>query len=456
MRNVPRILIGASGSGCGKTTFTCGLLQALKNMGKHPAAFKCGPDYIDPMFHSEVLEVPSRNLDLFFAESNTVRFLLSKHTAEADIAVMEGVMGYYDGLAGISPQASSYDLALKTRTPAVLLLDGRGKSLSLLAEIKGFLELEEESMIRGVILNRVSEMIYPQLKEMVEERLPVKVYGYLPKMDDCGLESRHLGLVTAAEIKDLRQIICRLAEQLEKSVDLAGLMALACSAAPLCCQEPVLPQRRGPKVRIGLARDKAFCFYYQDNLDLLSELGAELVPFSPLEDDHMPEGLDGLMIGGGYPELYLRQLSENVSMREHIKKAITAGLPCQAECGGFMYLHETVKAQDGSAFPLVGLIAGESYPLGKLSRFGYITLTAGQDTMLCKKGESIKGHEFHYWDSTCAGDAFHARKPLRKKAWDCIVAGDNLFAGYPHIYYYSNPAAAERFLAACRAYKELK
>lgn len=453
-KTLPRLLIGAAGSGSGKTTFTCGLLQALSDMGKSPMSFKCGPDYIDPMFHTEVLGIPSRNLDLFFSNANTVRYLMGKNTEQVDIAVIEGVMGYYDGLAGISSQASSYDLAAQTKTPAVLLLDARGKSLSMLAEIKGFLELETDSRIQGVVLNRVSGMIYPELKALIEERLPVKVYGYLPKMEDCSLESRHLGLVTAKEIKDLQDIIRKLAVQIGVTVDLDGLVALAESAEELCYTPPELPVGADAVVRIGVAMDNAFCFYYQDNLDLLKELGAEIVPFSPLEDTALPGRLHGLIFGGGYPELYLPQLSENAAMRNEIKNAVENGMPCLAECGGFMYLHEELRGRNDRSYSMVGLIPGESYPTEKLGRFGYIDLTAEKDTLLCKKGETLKGHEFHYWDSTNPGTAFHAQKPLRKRNWKCIISSDNLFAGYPHTYFYSNVKAAENFMAACRQFRK--
>ena len=452
-QNIPRILIGAGGSGCGKTTFTCGLLRALHQAGRRPVSFKCGPDYIDPMFHTEVLGIPSRNLDLFFTEENTVNYLLAKHSKMGDMVVMEGVMGYYDGLAGISSEASSFHLARATKTPALLLVDGRGKSLSLLAEIKGFLEFTEDSRISGVILNRISPMMYPELKAMIEDRLGVRVYGYIPKMDDCSLESRHLGLVTAKEIKDLQAIINRLAEQIKESVDLEAIIRLAEGAVPVACRKPELPAPCEKRISIGVARDNAFCFYYEDNLELLRELGADLVFFSPISDRALPEGISGLMLGGGYPELYLSQLAANETMRTCMKKAIEGGMPCMAECGGFMYLHDRLGGRDGSFYPMVGAIDGQSYPTKKLGRFGYITLTANHDNLLCRAGQQLKGHEFHYWDSTAAGDAFYAEKPLRSRSWECIHGRETLFAGYPHVYFYSNPQAAKNFLNACMGYE---
>lgn len=540
---VPRIMIAAAGSGSGKTTITCGLLQAFLNRGLKMASFKCGPDYIDPMFHSEVLGIPSRNLDLFFTDEPTTRFLMARAASKAFaegaepreeetrkanlraadlrmaeprnavrreagqsdhcLAVIEGVMGYYDGLAAISTEASSYDLARATETPAVLLVDCKGKSVSILAEIKGFLEYKADSQIKGVLLNRLSAMLYPDLKRMIEEELGITAYGYIPIMKECGLESRHLGLVTAKEVGNLKEIVGRLAAQMAETVDLDGLIQLSkqapeltvdterigelkaepgtdtgsfvtASAAisrmdPFCSvgSEPASMDRPGSasicsggsRPRIGIASDKAFCFYYQDNLELLEELGAELVPFSPLFDGSIPEDLSGLIFGGGYPELYLERLAENWPLLEEIRFAIEAGMPCFAECGGFMYLHEWIADKSGNRFPMVGAVEGESFPTGKLGRFGYITLTAKRDTLLCRAGETVRGHEFHYWDSTNTGDSCQAKKPLRSRTWDCVLTdgkktAGNLFAGYPHIHFWSNPQTAARFVQACCEWRE--
>lgn len=472
----PRLMIAAAGSGSGKTTVTCGLLQSLFLRGVETISFKCGPDYIDPMFHTEVLGIPSRNLDLFFTDEQTTERLLGRAFSGTneegkapDMAVIEGVMGYYDGLAAISTEASSYHLARATKTPAVLLVDCKGKSVSILAEIKGFLEYREDSGIGGVILNRLSAMLYPDLKRMIEEELGITVYGYIPVMETCGLESRHLGLVTAKEVANLKEIVTYLALQMEKTVDVAGLISLAESAPELDLTESVPePKQMESKYqaaasgkgrpRIGVAEDRAFCFYYRDNLDLLGDLGAELVPFSPLSDAALPGDLSGLILGGGYPELYLERLSENWPLMEEIRFAIEDGIPCLAECGGFMYLHEWISDKAGCRYPMVGAIEGESHPTGRLGRFGYITLTARKDTILCGEGETIRGHEFHYWDSANTGDCCTAQKPLRDRSWDCVMrdgkkSQGNLFAGYPHIHFYSNPRSAERFLEACRSFK---
>lgn len=466
---IPRIMIAAAGSGSGKTTVVCGLLQAFLNRGTKLASFKCGPDYIDPMFHTEALGVKSRNLDLFFCHEEMVNYLLCKNAEGTGLAVMEGVMGYYDGLAGKSTDASSYDLAVKTGTPVILIVDCKGMSVSIAALIKGFLEFRQNHQITGVILNRLAPMLYGDIKEIIERELGIEVLGYLPVMKDCSLESRHLGLVTAKEIGNLKEILSRLAEQMEQTINLDRILTLAgeslpvsWSASPDSWDAPhvswgssfsseVMKKVGAEKdkenpVRIAVAQDKAFCFYYQDNLELLQELGAEIVPFSPLEDQRLPQGISGLILGGGYPELYLEQLSSNQSMLADLKAAIECGLPCMAECGGFMYLHETVRGTDGNSYPLVGVVSGESYPTEKLARFGYITLTAAEDNLLCNKGEQLRGHEFHYWDSTNTGAGMHAEKPLRRTAWDCVITEGNLWAGYPHIHFYSNPEAAVRFI----------
>lgn len=334
--NRPRIMIAATGSGSGKTSITCGLLQALINKGIKPSSFKCGPDYIDPMFHTEVLGVQSRNLDLFFMEENIANYLLCKNSKDTDFAVIEGVMGYYDGLAGNSIKCSSYDLARATKTPVILIADCKGMSLSVAALVKGFLEFKKNSNIQSVILNRIPPMLYPDIKEIIQEEVGVQVLGYLPTLRDCALQSRHLGLITAGEIENFKEIITELAKQIASTVDLDGILKIGRNAPPvgyeftgelatlssmlnrnnqhLCKDSVVDCPRETSNVKIAVAMDQAFCFYYRDNLDLLEELGAEILPFSPLVDEALPEGTQGLILGGGYPELYLNQLSNSSSL----------------------------------------------------------------------------------------------------------------------------------------------
>ena len=464
---IPRIMLAAPNSGSGKTLITCGLLQALKNRGLRPASFKCGPDYIDPLFHTRVLGVPSRNPDTYFTGCELTRALFGTHAQQADLAVMEGVMGYYDGVAGVTLTASSWELADVTDTPVILVVNMRGMSLSVAALIRGFMQMQPESHICGVILNQTSEFMCRQLEPVIEERCGIPVLGFVPKVTECVIESRHLGLVTPAELTDLQERIEKLAEILADTLDLDAIIRLAGEAADISWTPlaQFLPQEyQGQKknaegkavqteaLRIGVARDEAFCFYYEDNLDLLRMLGAETVFFSPLHDQELPENLQGLLIGGGYPELYAKQLSENESMRRDIREKIEAGMPYLAECGGFMYLHEAMEDMQKCSWPMAGVLKGNAYYTGKLGRFGYVELTAKEDQMLCKNGEQIKAHEFHYFDSTENGAAFHAAKPKRSRGWDCIHAGAAFAAGFPHLYYYSNPKFAANFVEACRRY----
>ncbi|WP_294784296.1 cobyrinate a,c-diamide synthase [uncultured Eubacterium sp.] len=462
---IPRIMLAAPNSGSGKTLITCGLLQALKNKGRNLASFKCGPDYIDPLFHTRVLGVPSRNLDTYFSGRELTRTLFGTHAQQADLAVMEGVMGFYDGVAGVTLTASSWELADVTDTSVILVVNMRGMSLSVAALIQGFMQMQPESHIGGVILNQTSEFMCRQLEPVIKERCGIPVLGFVPKVTECVIESRHLGLVTPAELTDLQERIEKLAEILTDTLDLEAIIHLAEDApdftwTPL---EQFLPreyQEQSAQVkalsaetlRIGVAKDEAFCFYYEDNLDLLRMLGAETVFFSPLHDQKLPENLQGLLIGGGYPELYAKQLSENESMRRDIREKITAGMPYLAECGGFMYLHESMEDMQTCRWPMAGVLKGNAYYTGKLGRFGYVELTAKEDQMLCKNGERIKAHEFHYFDSTENGAAFYAIKPKRSRGWECIQAGNVYAAGFPHLYYYSNPRFAANFVEACRRY----
>lgn len=450
-RKVPRILLGAAASGSGKTLITCGLLQALKNRKLQVTSFKCGPDYIDPMFHSRVIGTKSRNLDSFFADEDTVRYLLEKNARDCEISVIEGVMGYYDGLAGISAKASAYDVAKITKTPAVLIVNAKGMSLSAAAFIKGFVEYQEDSQIRGVILNQVSSMMYPRLKQIIEEELSIKVYGYVPVVKDCVLESRHLGLVMPEEIVDLQQKLMELAEILEKSVDIDGLLELAEHAEELPVQESPVAYHTGRKIRIALAKDETFCFFYQDNLELLEEMGAELVPFSPIHDKKLPEHIDGMLFHGGYPELYAKKLSENKEMLAAVCAAVQTGIPYMAECGGFMYLHQEMEDMEGHSWPMAGVIHGKSWRTPRLTRFGYITLEDG--TCFGEHVGAIRAHEFHYFDSDCCGEAYTAKKPLSSRSWKCIHSDGQGMSGFPHMYYYSNLRVPEQFLRACEERK---
>ena len=441
---IARVLFAGTNSGCGKTTITCAVLQALVNRGLRVGAFKCGPDYIDPMFHSRIIGAKAANLDSYFFDDNTLRFLLAQNGADRDISIVEGVMGFYDGMGLTETLGSTYSVARITQTPVVLVVGAKGASLSVLATIQGFLDFCPDNQLQGVVLNQCTASTYEALAEEIRRRFAGRVcpLGYLPRLPDCTLESRHLGLVTAAEVEDLQEKLRILAVQAEKTLDLDGLLELS-KAAPNISYAPVELPRFAP-VRIAVAKDRAFCFYYEDSLEVLTRMGAELVPFSPLVDSQLPENIQGLYLGGGYPELYAGQLSGNASMRLSIKNALTNGLPCIAECGGFMYLTEAI-----AGLPMVGYLPGKSFDNGKLTRFGYVRLRAEKNGLLCKAGAEIRGHEFHHWDCTEPGNGFTAAKEHTGRHWACVVSTPTLYAGYPHFHFYANPSFAVNFYRAC-------
>ena len=478
----PGFLLSAVSSNSGKTAAACGLMSAFKQEGERVCACKCGPDYIDPMFHREVLGVDSKNLDLFFSEEDILKEGYLKHTKDADITITEGVMGFYDGMSLDSVKGSSYDVAQTLGLPVILVINARGAAMTLVAMVKGIVEFRPDSNIRGILLNRVSAMLYPRLKEMLENELArighdeIKIVGYMPENEVFHLESRHLGLVTPQEMENLQEKVRQAGEILAKTVDLELLEQIAGEAAVWKAEVSEESEKIGSlkslnyPVRIAVARDEAFCFYYKDNLELLESLGCELIEFSPLRDEKLPDNISGLILGGGYPELYGKQLSENQSMLTSIRKALMQEkIPCLAECGGFMYLHEEMEDADGNVWKLVGRIHGKTFPTGKLVRFGYVNLQRSPDENPISEfkeqkslanswilpGENIRAHEFHYWDSTDSGNDCLAVKPDGKRRLECMHLEENLVAGYPHLYYPSCKEFAERFVEKCRSgYRE--
>ncbi|MBQ3426365.1 MAG: cobyrinate a,c-diamide synthase [Clostridia bacterium] len=443
-KKVPRIVIAGTGSGCGKTTVSCAVLQALVNRRLNVGAFKCGPDYIDPMFHSRIIGTECSNLDPFFFDDITLKNLLIKNSRGCDVSVIEGVMGFYDGMSMHSEKASTYEVSKITKSPVLLVVDAKGAAFSALAVIHGFMSFLPDNSICGVILNRCTSGTYKMLAAEIEKQFGNKIMpiGFLPKLPDCTIESRHLGLVTADEIKDLKRKLEILAKQAEETIEIDKILKIAENAEAVEAEETELPKYQ-EKVRIAVAKDNAFCFYYKDSLNLLKELGAEIVEFSPVSDAELPENIHGIYFGGGYPELYKEKLSANKKMLASVKKALQNNLPCVAECGGFMYLKEYI-----GEYPMVGYLKGKCFDNKKLTRFGYITLTAKTDNMLCRRGEKIRAHEFHYWDTESPGEAFSAEKTSGKR-WDCIFASETLYAGYPHLHFLANRDFAINFYEAC-------
>ena len=504
---VPRIMISAPKSGSGKTLVSVSMMKAFSMLGKKVSAFKCGPDYIDPMFHKKILKVPSKNLDLFFTDENATKdIFLSGNSAE--ISVIEGVMGLYDGLGGTEEAASTYALARALKSPVILVIDARGMARSVLAEIAGFLTMDTEKLIRGVILNNISPSLFRILKPLIEKNLPVKALGFFPHQDEIKIESRYLGLKLPGEIKSIEENVEKAAEKLRKSADLEEILRIAESALELEFSEnldemkgegktEILPnfvdlaslpiqtaltnrqnlidgteksdekngtnrsdlsnsvnlQNFQKKARIAVAKDEAFCFYYDDNLRLLEKFGAELVFFSPLRDARLPENVSGLILGGGYPEMFAEQLEKNEQMRNSVKNAVKNGLPSLAECGGFIYLHKNLVDRNKKSFKMTGVIDADTFWAGKLVRFGYVSIRE-KNPLFLKKNPEIKGHEFHYFDSEKNGSDCEETKPVGGKKFEAGFTGENHWWGFAHLYYASNPEFAENFVEACRKWQE--
>lgn len=474
--HLPRIVIAAPKSGSGKTLVSIALMKALSNSGKKVAAFKCGPDYIDPLFHKKILDVPSKNLDLFFTDEATTRRLFCDGN-ESDISIIEGVMGLFDGVAGYTDEASTYQLASVLESPVILVVNAKGAGRSVVAEIKGFVALDEKKLIKGVILNNLPESLYDALKPLVESECGVSVLGFLPTMSELHVESRYLGLTLPDEVADIKNAVEKAAEAICKTVSVDKIVDVAESAPDIstcvldvaCVQDvagspeglSVSPGASGdvPRVRIAVARDEAFCFYYDDNLKLLERCGAELVPFSPVADCELPPDIDGLLLGGGYPELHAEKLEKNISMRRAVKAAIERGMPSVAECGGFMYLHERIQTEDGVFHSMVGAINGECTYKGRAVRFGYCTVMENTGAFFGAEAApgtacAVKAHEFHYFDSTNNGESCTAEKPVTGRSWQCCHTGENHWWGFPHLYYPSNPRFVELFVEKCRAYRK--
>ena len=437
-------MIAAMHSGAGKTVMSCAILAALKQRGLSLCAFKCGPDYIDPMFHSRVLGVPCRNLDLFLQGEEGVRRTLGR--GEGELAVLEGAMGYYDGVAG-TEQASAYEVARLTGCPVLLTLRPKGSALSLAAQVRGMQSFRPESNLAGLLLADCATAMADFLQPILERETGLPVLGSLPPMPEASFDSRHLGLLTAGEITDFQTRMCRLGRQAEQTIDLDRLLE-TCKKVYIT---KIQNEKPAPACRIAVARDEAFCFLYQDNLDALREAGAELAFFSPLRDAALPTGTAGLYLPGGYPELHAKVLSENTAMRESIAAAVTAGMPTVAECGGFLYLQRSLEDAKGGEYPMCGVLPGRGYRTERLQRFGYQLLRAEEDSLLFRAGETIPAHEFHYWDCSENGNALRSEKP-DGRSWPCAYARKGLYAAFPHLHFGGAAPLAARFVRACEDY----
>ena len=461
--NISRIMIAAPASAGGKTSVTIALLGIFKEAGYNPVSVKSGPDYIDPLFHREISGVEAYNLDTYFTNEEVTRQLFMEDAKGHGIVFMEGVMGLYDGVGGVLEEGSSYALAKATDTPIILVINAKGAGRSLAPLIAGMKSFDDANLIRGVILNRISETFYKTVKPVIEAETGIEVLGFLPEKKEAVLSSRHLGLVTPNEVEHLKEITRCLSEELKKNTNIGRITEIA-DSAPEMVEDAQEPDNQAETeslplpdavCTIAVSRDEAFQFFYEENLRLLRNLGAKIVFFSPLHDEAVPKEADALILTGGYPELYLEKLCENRKMMENIQSLSQNGIPIIAECGGFLYLHRIIKDRKGKEYQGVGIIDASCAYTGKSVRFGYVEIHEKKEDFL-KEKNSIKGHEFHYYDSENNGSDCVAKKPFDGRSHDCIIKEGNSWMGFPHLYYPSNPEFAKSIILKALEYHERK
>ncbi len=449
---IPRLAFAGISAGCGKTTISSGVMAALRRRGLTVQGFKVGPDYIDPGYHTLATGIPSRNLDSWMLSHDAVGELFHRSAVRADISVIEGVMGVFDGHSGSDDTGSTAEVAKMLRCPVVLVLDVSKMSRSAAALVLGCQEFDPQLDVRGVILNRTgSEKHRLLVTAAIEQKTRVPVLGHLPRTPGLELPERHLGLVPAAEQETLRSFLDRLAGEIETRIDLAGLLRIAGEAPPIKPTLPRLfPQTPVPaKVRIAVAKDEAFNFYYQDNLDLLEEHGAELLYFSPLHDTALPSGMQGIYLGGGFPEVYAMQLSRNASMLGSIRAAGQGGTAIYAECGGLLYPAQGIIDQSGRKHVMVGLIPGCPTLSQMRLKLRYVKIRGIRGNPLAEQDIVLRGHEFHYSDLDAPTPGATVWEILEPEAALEGFHFHNVQASYVHLHFASHPSVAPTFVDWC-------
>lgn len=448
----PRFVIAGTNSGCGKTTITSALISAIKKRGLKVQPFKIGPDYIDTMFHSFIAECDGRNIDSFLFNDETLKYVFSKNCKKSDIAICEGVMGMYDGI-GRTSTASTADVSKIIKAPIIMVVNAKGMSVSIVPIIKGFLDFDKNINVKGIILNNVkSKMQYNFLRSIIKDNINIEVLGYFQENENVKLGNRHLGLVTAGEIERLEEKMDILSEMAEETINIDRIIEIANDTQELKVKN-ILPEELKYKfngMKIGIAYDFAFNFYYRDNIDLLNYLGIETVFFSPIKDEKIPDDVNMLYIGGGYPELFAVELTNNFSMRNSIKEFAENGGYIYAECGGLMYMSEKIKTFDGNEYSMTSVLEGSCKMSDKLQHFGYITVKNKETN------KYINAHEFHYSVEEIKNDTvFEVLKTRGSKTttWESGYKYKNVIASYPHIHFYSNIEFVLNFLE--KAYKEV-
>ncbi|MEK5442448.1 cobyrinate a,c-diamide synthase [Fredinandcohnia sp. FSL W7-1320] len=454
-----RIVIAGTGSGVGKTTLTIGIMSAFMKRGLSVQGFKCGPDYIDPSYHTAVTKRVSRNLDSWMLTHERVLDIFTHGNRDADISIIEGVMGFFDGKSPETNEGSTAEISIITKSPVLLVVNCESMARSAAAIVKGFQMFAEGPNIVGVIANRVgSEGHFQLVKKAIEQECHIPVIGYLKRDVEIEIPERHLGLIPSIERGELTPLFDKVGDLVLETIDLDKLLELAV-AEPLNekNKSSMFEKKQDTMTRIAVAKDAAFNFYYPENLELLEVNGAELVYFSPLANEELPMNVDGLYIGGGFPEEFALTLEANVKTKESIQKAIIEGLPTLAECGGFMYLTESIETTEQKTYQMIGIIPGKVQMHSYLQALGYREVSGLNDNFILSD-QMGRGHEFHYSSFIANENEFsHAfkTKGLRGvKQEGCLKY--NLVAGYTHLHFGSNPKIAENWIRKCLEYKASK
>lgn len=455
MLATPRLVIAAPHSGSGKSTIASGLMAALAQTHR-VQGFKVGPDYIDPGYHTLAAGRPSRNLDAWMTPHDEVLRIFARAAHDADIAIIEGVMGLFDGVDGRSEAGSTAQIAQLLDAPVVLVIDVSKMARSAGAIALGCRMFDPRLRLAAVICNNVASANHARWVTQAVESAGLPVLGCAPRTPALKTPERHLGLHTAVErLEAATAFLHSAAEVVRQHIDLDRIWEIARSASTLVTPEELAPPAPVNSVRIAVARDAAFCFYYEDNFDHLRAAGAELIFFSPLHDAALPEGVHGLYLGGGYPELYARQLAANRSMMRSLRSAIDAGAPTYAECGGLMVLTESITDLEGGTHPMLGVVPGRAVMVGRLT-LGYREVTAMRNSLLLQAGESVRGHEFHYSDWVERPDDLPAAYAIRPRSAEAArlegFAQGNVLASYVHLHFGAMPKMAQRFVQACAEY----
>lgn len=450
-----RIVIAGVQSGVGKTTVTLGLMAALVRRGMRVSGFKVGPDYLDPTYYRQITGRKAYNLDGWMTSKRYVRTLFSKAASDSNISVVEGVMGLYDGFGALSEEGSTAQIAKWLKTPVVLVVNARGMSRSVVALLKGYIQFDRRVNLCGVIFNNLgSERHLDLLKTTVSENLHLPVLGGLLRDESIRLPDRHLGLIPATEGGLNEKILKSLTSQIENQVDLDSILSMA-NGLPSFQNKPLKPAPPQKKkiCTIAVACDDAFNFYYEDNFSLLEEAGAKIVCFSPIRDTRLPDGIDGLFLGGGYPECFSEQLASNKSMLNEVREFGERGRPIYAECGGLVYLSESIQLKDGNVFPMTGLIPVQCRMLEKRKALGYVEVKIKENSIIGKKEMSFRGHEFHYSSVTQVPSNMHFKYSVLKRDGKAErpegFSYKNVLGSYIHAHFASQPGIARNLVKAC-------